>query len=407
MDTNKKTLLLFTGAFPYGKRGEPFLENEIIYLANCFETIYIFPRQRSKESRLLPSNVKIIDILIIPPFKILKQPLKNILSALISIFKEALQAKKGINYILNIRHFIYIWIEARKLSINLENWLINNQIINPLFYTYWSDTSLLACSLLSKEDANIKIISRAHGFDLYNDRNIGSIVPFRNYKYKRVINIYCISQHGQNYLKLNLPNTLHNKLKLSYLGITPPSRVVNKPITDISVIVSVAIMQKFKRISLIPEVLRSINTPIHWVHFGDGEEYELLKEKVKNMPTHIKITLMGQKKNSEILEFYYKNQVSLFLSLSTSEGLPVSMIEAISFGIPIMAININGVPEIVTKHTGVLLDLDENIKNIASKLEFVINNDPFDKKEIKNFYSTHFNAELNYATFANEIATLI
>lgn len=407
MDTNKKTLLLFTGAFPYGKRVEPFLEDEILYLANCFEKIYIFPRQISNESRKVPSNVKIIDILIIPPFKIIKQPLKYVLFAFISTFIEALKTKKGINYMLNIRHFIYIWIEAKKLSLNLENWLITNQVINPLFYTYWSDNSLLACCLLAKKDSNIKIISRAHGFDLYNDRNVGGIVPFRNFKYKRVVNIYCISKHGQDYLRLNLPSTLHNKLKLSYLGVTPRSELLNKFSNDFYVIVSVATMRKFKRISLIPEILKNINIPIHWIHFGDGEEFELIKEKTKNMPANIIITLMGQKKNSEVLDFYNKNKISLFLSLSTSEGLPVSMIEAISYGIPIMAVNVNGVSEIVTKHTGVLLNIDEDVYNIATKLEYIIKNNPFDKKEIKSFYNIYFNARINYSTFASEIVALI
>jgi len=401
-----KTLLLFTGEFPYGKRGEPFLEDEILYLSNEFDKIIVFPRKKETFTRILPSNVFIQDNITNIKFRISKQSLFVIIKSIFPLFNEALRTKKGYLYLKQPKHFLFSWIEANILAIRINTFIKNNKIKNPFFYSYWSDSSLLACARLKNQGATNTLITRAHGFDLYNNRNFGGLIPFRNFMYKYTNKIYCISQHGQNYLKLNLPKNLHSKLKLSYLGVIDSSKDSQPSIPEIPIIISVARMEKFKRISTIPDVLQEITTPVHWIHFGDGYEYELVKQKIKNLSSNIKVTLMGQKKNQEILEFYNQNKISLFLSLSTSEGLPVSMMEAISYGIPILSTNINGVPEIVTKETGVLIDVNENVKEIAKKITKIIEGKMFNSSKIQWFYKNHFNAEYNYSTFAKELARL-
>ena len=46
----------------------------------------------------------------------------------------------------------------------------------------------------------------------------------------------------------------------------------------------------------------------------------------------------------------------MFINLSSSEGIPVSIMEAQSFGIPVIATNVGGSGEIVVSETGVLVD---------------------------------------------------
>ena len=54
------TLFLFTAAYPYGHKNEPFLENEIEYLAREFKEVVIFPHTKpSNEKRVVPENVTI------------------------------------------------------------------------------------------------------------------------------------------------------------------------------------------------------------------------------------------------------------------------------------------------------------------------------------------------------------
>ena len=406
MEKNK-TLLLFTGEFPYGKKGEPFLEDEILFLSKEFSNIYVFPRVKSEKIRPLPTNVQIVDVLVADSFKILKQSVIAIIKSCFCIFFESLKTPKGFRYLVNFRHFLYIRMEAEFLSRKLLNWSKVTNPGNSLAYFYWSDTSLLAYTLLKRTGYTNPMVCRAHGFDLYDNRNLGGLIPFRLTMYKTVDSVYCISNHGKNYLLNILPKKLRLKIKLAYLGVRAPKQITAKNGETHSIIVSCARMEGFKRISLIPEILRLIQTPIHWVHFGEGPEFERVKEQIKQLPPNVKVSLMGQLTNSEIHEFYASKSVRLFISLSLSEGLPVSMMEAISYGIPILSTSVNGTPEIVTPETGILISVNDPIETIAKKIESALMESQFDKERIKDFYFANFNADNNYRKFAKELAECI
>ena len=121
-------------------------------------------------------------------------------------------------------------------------------------------------------------------------------------------------------------------------------------------LVSCSELVPVKRVHLIIDILRHIETPLRWVHFGDGRLMPELKTRVKELPDNINYELRGYVPNQGVLEFYQKNEVDLFVNVSESEGIPVSIMEAISFGIPILATDVGGVHEIVTDKTGVLVD---------------------------------------------------
>src|SRR5690554_7772856 len=52
-------LCLYTASFPYGL-GEQFLETEIKYLAEHFDTIFIIPNNPTGNIRSIPPNVKVL-----------------------------------------------------------------------------------------------------------------------------------------------------------------------------------------------------------------------------------------------------------------------------------------------------------------------------------------------------------
>ena len=375
-----------------------------MYLSREFTTIYILPRQKGQTIRYIPENVKIADDLIIDSFRIYKQRISLILSACLGIVTEAFQSRNGYRYFFNFKHFLYTRIEAGLLSLKIYKWVLANDINQAKVYSYWSDTSVLECCFLKEKGIFQNLVCRAHGFDIYDNRNTGGIIPFRSRMYKNVDEIYCISNHGKNYLINKLPRKWHYKIHVAYLGVKSPKELMKFDNETIPIIVSCARMEIFKRISLIARILNLIKTPVHWIHFGDGPEFETVSKMTDQFPAHIKVTMMGQRKHSEILEFYSSHKISLFISLSLSEGLPVSMMEAISYGIPILSTNINGTPEIVTAKTGILVSISEPIENIVEKIHYVLQTNPFDSEEIKRFYFENFNADINYSKFAKEIA---
>jgi colanic acid/amylovoran biosynthesis glycosyltransferase len=108
------------------------------------------------------------------------------------------------------------------------------------------------------------------------------------------------------------------------------------------------------------------------------------------------------------MEYYRNNPVDLFINTSSSEGLPVSIMEASSFGIPTIATNVGGTGEIVRDgETGFLLNADVSPKELADKIEqFALL--PEGKKKLlrtncRTLWMDEFHAATNYERFAQNI----
>jgi len=95
--------------------------------------------------------------------------------------------------------------------------------------------------------------------------------------------------------------------------------------------------------------------------------------------------------------------------LSSSEGLPVSMMEAQSYGIPIMSTNVGGCNEICNDETGFLIKPDFEPTDVSDKIKDFSysykNTNEFHQK-CRQYWEMNFNAELNYNEFMKLIENL-
>jgi glycosyltransferase involved in cell wall biosynthesis len=154
---------------------------------------------------------------------------------------------------------------------------------------------------------------------------------------------------------------------------------------------------------LIVEILKNFKEDVVWTHFGSGPLEEEIAMQAKSLANNVSINFKGLVDNKDIMNFYLNTHVDFFINVSEIEGIPVSLMEAISFGIPVLGCNICGVPEIVNFRTGYLLDKDFNPKDVAKiikdhnsksleqKIEFT--------KNVKSFWLEKFNAKKNYVDF--------
>lgn len=401
----RNALYLFTTSFPYGTKSETFLETEIKVLAERFDTVYVVPAQRDGEHmRKLPANVLVKSWLLEGPPKNAKQLIlkHGWLLLRVFLFMWRSSASNRRHYRQNFRYYLGKILGELDYYARLKPHLKGIDANTTTFYTYWFEYSLLALCFL-KQEGNIKrLVSRAHRFDLYDDRNQGRPIPFREYKLHHLDALYCISAHGQNYVKQRVDKVYHPKINLSYLGVHAPKVIPDKPSDHIPLVVSVSSMVDFKRVGLIAEALKEFPSPMRWIHFGSGAMYDSVLQQIKDLPAHIHVELKGHVDNQTVLDFYNRQFVDLFLSTSESEGLPVSMMEAQSFGIPILSCNVGGIEEIVIDDkTGFLL---------PEKLtpEFLVNHlgkslkVKFDRKTILAHFALNFEANRNYRLFCEK-----
>lgn len=406
MPGENKTLFLFTAGYPYGTRNEPFLETEINYLSERFSEILIFPRIKDSETRVFPSNVKVIDF-----YSGLEA--KNKIGVLLRnprfLFRVLMKSKLKLKFILNfIKHYrVHLDIlatgifEGEKLvefskKMNLKE--------EDVIYDYWFINSIISIDYWrSKKKWGNTLICRAHRYDLYAEDWKMLRVPFTFYRLNVIDKLVFISKHGLNYLNALTNNEFNEKFQLSYLGVNAPIKSNPNEKKEFYRLVSCARVVDFKNVHLIPEVLSQLNSPVEWVHFGDGPMMNELEKNVADLPKNIKVILKGHKSNQNVLSYYENHNVDLFISLSDSEGLPVSMMEAQSYGIPIIAKNVGGTNEIVNKSTGLLLDSNSSIKEISSEIQNLLDSKEIQKEGILKFFNSNFNASHNYRLFTEQL----
>ena len=86
--------------------------------------------------------------------------------------------------------------------------------------------------------------------------------------------------------------------------------------------------------------------------------------------------------------------LSLFINLSETEGIPVSIMEAISFNIPVLATNTGGVNEIVGESfsTGILIPVNLEEHKISKIIYSILNGMNFSPR---NYWENNFNKSYN------------
>jgi glycosyltransferase involved in cell wall biosynthesis len=76
---------------------------------------------------------------------------------------------------------------------------------------------------------------------------------------------------------------------------------------------------------------------------SEGPERALIEKKIKELSLEKNFHLLGFVENPESL----LNGFDLYVSSSLKEGLPYSLISALSAGIPVISTNVGGCPEII------------------------------------------------------------
>lgn len=391
-----KDLVLVTDNYPFGS-GEPFIESEIGYLAKNFRNIYIISKnQKAIQTREVPENCKVYRI---------RKDFKKLMNLfldriyLLDLFKEFKLSK--LKKIVTFQFYGKL-IENKVQEIIREN---NLEKENILFYSYWFYNGAYAGSILKRKNRIDKVISRAHRYDLYLEENYQ---PFKMIILKELNSLYSCSEEGKKYLQEKYSKYI-NKIKSSYLG-TVNKNELNLDKSE-NIIVSCSYLVKVKRVELIIEALSKIkNSNVVWYHLGGG----ILEDKIKNLAKeklkNITYSFVGHIKNKEVIKFYKENKIKVLINLSSSEGVPVSMMEAQSFGIPIIATDVGGVSEIVNERTGILLSTNPKIEEIVEAIEKIINLDEIKYDEYrKNSYlnwKKNFDAEKNYKRFIENIYKL-
>ena len=84
-----------------------------------------------------------------------------------------------------------------------------------------------------------------------------------------------------------------------------------------------------------------------------------------------KIEFVGYLRKIEWLELAKDHDI--FINTSTIDNMPVSILEMMALGLPIISTNVGGIPFILESRKNSLLVENNDSKNMASKIKYLIN----------------------------------
>ena len=103
--------------------------------------------------------------------------------------------------------------------------------------------------------------------------------------------------------------------------------------------------------------------------------------------------------NAEVLRAYEKLGGAIFLNTSESEGLPVSIMEALSAGFPVVATNVGGTSEAVVEGAGELLGAEPGQDEFIDAVNRVRTDYATYARCARGVFEKRFDAERNYERF--------
>ncbi len=411
-------LILLTNYYPFHK-GEEYLESEIKYLAANFEQVFVISTMVSnemKQFRKVPENVTVIPVgikhsIIGKAHMVVRQ-----YKAIHNDKEKKTMIKRDTKGKILPKLYCY-YFESRSMDVynqvkdKLDKYNFD-QYDSVTIYSYWLYvTARVALELKNDYFKNRQpyTITRAHRYDLYEYAAPLKYLPERDYLLNGLDAIYPCSKDGVDVLNETYP-AYKNKIQVERLG-TISTNVVSQTRNDKLYIVSCSVVRQVKRLDLLIEALVELekkNIPFLWTHIGGGPEFENIKKLAQKKLNMNNFQFMGFVKNQDVLNWYKENPATVFVNLSSSEGVPVAIMEAISMSLPVIATDVGGTREIVLDNkNGFLLKPNCTIFEIVEKLSIINSFSDREYSEMsKNALRTwneSCNADVLYSNFANKL----
>ena len=373
-----RRMVLLANAFPYGT-WETFLETELEYLGSIDQvevmSLSVRPDQRRSRRDLPHRSMRAHPIAfrsrlfyLLGSLRVLTDP--NLYRELRNLARQGrLRAGRVVT--------LFVFLSRAHHEAAACQRILTQVGASPrdsiVFYSYRFNYQPYLAWLLRRHYPRSVSVARAHRADLYEEVAPTGYLPLREHTISNLDRIYCIADHGRDYLVHRFEEaggkTVVARLGTTDHGITPrwPER---RPLR----VVSCSTITEVKRLDLLLEALAPSRLPIEWEHFGEGplrEELEARAAELLADPScQVSLHLRGFVSNTALVKDYVDNARHLLVNVSSSEGVPVSIMEAMSTGMPVVATDVGGTSElVVTGVNGILLPPNPTPPQVLAAVE--------------------------------------
>lgn len=224
----------------------------------------------------------------------------------------------------------------------------------------------------------VNVVHTFHGINVFEKGLINSIKNIYSERFfKNFTSTFICVSHGEKELAINYLKVNKNKIRVIYNGVNDKSIPLIK--NSKSTVVSFSRFSYEKNMMASYEIVKKTNSNIRFNWIGNGQDFNLIKERIENDKID-NLNLLDIKKKPQ----KYLAPGSIYLSTSRHEGLPLSLLEAEAYGIPIVASNVVGNNEVVIDgYNGFLFDQGD-INMAVEKIELLVENSDLYNKMSKN-----------------------
>lgn len=412
---------MLTADYPFTV-GEPFLESEMPYHSGNYDKIIILTLEKAPGAELtrkLPDNAEAYNVSTVNP-KVSRavSAAEGLVSAVFHKTELPESDKERIGGSFAKKAFTE-YFEKRSINKFKDCKKILDKIDFTLFdsvtvYSYWffvtCRVGVYVKNYIKEKGVNSFLVSRAHRYDIYESANSLNYLPCRELLAAETEKVFVCSSDGYEHFKALLP-PFSDKFKTAYLGTVDNG---TGSYTNTFHLLTCSRTVPVKRLDKLIDalaLLKDSGAELYWTHIGDGSDQEKIKNLAEEKLNFMNFEFLGQMSNKEVHSYYKNHPVNLFVNISSSEGLPVSIMEASSFGTPVLATDVGGTREIVIDgYNGYIIDPDFEIKELAEKISGFYNMPPKKyqqmRKNSREHWEQNFNCDKNYTAFADELAAL-
>jgi len=415
------TVVLFTTVFPLDPIVEvTFLRPELVSLGGCFDRVIVVPSVRGDvQCALLDHDVEIDHRMADSIHPTTPRDRTRMAADGVRgrwLVREIARCPRLLLHPSALRRFVYCSGAAQRVAVWLDKQLTFGDW-DPsvtVLYTYWLNYVTAGLGWGRRRFPNLRIVSRAHNTDIYEVRNRPPCFPLHPAAIEGADWVFADSEAGRDHLAGRYPRH-RDKISMAPLG-SPEPGFLSRPSSDGRFrIVSCSYLRTVKRVDLLVQALSALggrcpDRDFEWHHLGGGTEYSAISDMARSLlPENVRWELMGPVAPDHVIEFYREHPVDLFVSTTSFEGRPVSMMEAMSCGIPVAATSVGGVPELVGSDRGWLLSEESSPEEVARLLASIADRDSLDayRSSARRFWETNLQADKNYDDFARTLRAMV
>lgn len=252
------------------------------------------------------------------------------------------------------------------------------------------------------DHCNPYVIFTAHSWAFTEDipmikRNIFKWIE--KMAYSLTDKVICVSEYDSKValdagFKSNKLVTIHNSLEESQnTTYTKENKNINKNTVNFVMVARFAYPKmQLQVVDAIKQLNITHKNKFKFCFIGNGETLKQCKEKVEKLHLQATIEFLENVNNArEIIEHY-----DVFVLMSKQEGLPISILEAMAKGLPIIASNVGGINELIDDN-GELIK-QNNSKELTKLMRKYIDFERIRKKgELsKVIYQNRFNPKIMF-----------